>query len=74
MAKQMPCCSRMTSRLQAAKNELRRMARLEAYHAQKGHNISRFPEMLRSQKAEIARLEEQIIEHEGEHAGEPVSA
>lgn len=63
-----PCCARIESRLTSAKQDLARLARLEAYHAQKCHDISRFPAMLRTAKAELAKIKEQAVEHEAEHA------
>lgn len=69
MAKQSPCCSRLTSKLHHDQNNLRVLAQKAAYHSARGHNIERFKVLIAKEKALIARDREMIAEHEAQHAG-----
>lgn len=68
MQKQERCCAKLAHTLRESKRELARLARLEAYHAQVGHNVSNFPALIANQRAVIKTSEKAIIDHEAEHA------
>lgn len=63
------CCKRLNSQLMGAKGELRRLARLEAYHAQRGHRTIKLRAQIARAKSDIAMLERNIESHEADHAG-----
>lgn len=71
MEKMKPCCAKLVSNQRAAERELTRLARLEAYHHQKGHRNERLPDMIRGQRTVIEQAKAAIVEHEAEHAGPP---
>jgi hypothetical protein len=70
MDKMKQCCAKLVSNRRAAERELARLARLEAYHHQKGHRNERLPDMIRSQRTVIDQAKAAIVDHEAEHCTE----
>lgn len=63
-----PCCARLQTRLTQVRNEIRSVAKIAAARDQKNRDITKQRLQLGELRAEKAVAEQQILDHEAEHA------
>lgn len=67
--KQDPCCARRESQLLFAKRELRSAIVVAERRQRRGVDLTSAREAIAKAKANIAMHEQNIVDHEAEHAG-----
>jgi hypothetical protein len=68
MTKQRPCCARVHSKVTVLKGELATDARKAAYADSRGRPMDRYLANIEETKRLLALAEENVINHEAEHA------
>lgn len=69
--KQKPCCARQRWKLQTVQADLARVARKASNAAAKGRPTDVWVPRIAECKRLIAMAEQNVVNHEAEHAGEP---
>ena len=68
--KMQPCCARLHGTVQREKAELGRLARMAARRGNTDRYAAKIQAQIVQKKADIKRVEEQLVEHEATHCAD----